>query len=92
MKPNSDNSTKALFSLSMSQNTTIKTLRTTVLPITLHGCETWSFTLRKAHKQTMFVNRVLRKIFWPNRKKKQETGENYITSNIMICIPYQMFG
>ena len=31
------------------------------LPIVLHGCETWSFTLRNEHSLRVFENRVLRK-------------------------------
>jgi hypothetical protein len=30
-------------------------------------CETWSLTLREEHRLRVFENRVLRKIFGPNR-------------------------
>jgi hypothetical protein len=39
----------------------------------LYGCEMWSLTLRKEHRQKMFENRVLRRIFGPN--KDEATGE-----------------
>jgi hypothetical protein len=32
-----------------------------------YGCETWSLTLREGRRLRVFVNRVLRKIFWPKR-------------------------
>jgi hypothetical protein len=38
-----------------------------MLPVVLHGCETWSLTLR------VFENRVLRRIFGP--KRDGVTGE-----------------
>jgi len=37
--------------------------RTSVFPVVLYGCETWSVTLREEHRLTAFKNRVLRKIF-----------------------------
>jgi len=39
----------------------------------LYGCETWSLTLREEHKRRVFENRVLRRLFGPNRDKV--TGE-----------------
>jgi len=41
--------------------------KTIILPL-LYGCETWSFTLREKHRLGVFENRVLRRIFGPNRK------------------------
>lgn len=34
-----------------------------ILPVVLHGCETWSLTLRKERRLTVFENRVLRRAF-----------------------------
>jgi hypothetical protein len=39
----------------------------------LYGCETWSPTLREAHRLRVFENRVLRRIFGP--KRDEVTGE-----------------
>jgi hypothetical protein len=36
---------------------------TTILPVILYGCETWSLTLREEHRRRVFENKVLRKIF-----------------------------
>jgi hypothetical protein len=34
-----------------------------------YGCETWSLTVREEHKLRVFENRVLRRIFGPNRDR-----------------------
>ena len=47
--------------------------RTTILPIVLYGCETWSLTLREEHWLRVFENRVLRRVFGP--KRDEVTGE-----------------
>jgi hypothetical protein len=33
----------------------------------LYGCETWALTLREEHRLRVFENRVLRRIFGPER-------------------------
>jgi hypothetical protein len=43
-----------------------------MLPV-FYGCETWYLTLRKEHRQRVFENRVLRRIFGP--KKVEKTGD-----------------
>jgi hypothetical protein len=50
-----------------SKNTKIKIYRTTILPVVLYGCETWSLTLREEHRLRVFENRVLRRVFGPKR-------------------------
>jgi hypothetical protein len=40
----------------------INICRTIILPDVLYGCETWSLTLWKQHRQGVFENRVLRKM------------------------------
>jgi hypothetical protein len=35
--------------------------------VVLHGCETWSLTLREKYRLRVFENRVLRRIFGPKR-------------------------
>jgi hypothetical protein len=35
--------------------------------VLLHGCETWSLTLREEHRLRVFENRVLRRIFGSKR-------------------------
>ena len=45
----------------------IKIYRTVILLVVLYGCETWSLTLREEHRLRAFENRVLRRIFGPER-------------------------
>jgi len=37
----------------------IKIYRTTILPVVLYVCETWSLTLREERRLRVFENRVL---------------------------------
>jgi hypothetical protein len=53
----------------LSKNVNIKIYKTIILPVVLYGFETWSITLRKEHRQRVFKNRVLRRIFGPKRDK-----------------------
>jgi hypothetical protein len=41
--------------------------------VVVYGCETWSLTLREEHRLGVFENRVLKRIFGPNRD--EVTGE-----------------
>jgi len=51
----------------LSKNITIEIYGTIIFPFVLYGCETWSLTLRDKGRQRMFVNRVLRRIYGPER-------------------------
>jgi hypothetical protein len=57
----------------LSNNLKIRIYKTIILPVALYGCETWSLTLRKEHRLRVFENRVLRRIFGPQRD--EVTGE-----------------
>ena len=57
----------------LSKNIKLKIYITVILPVILYGCETWSLTLREEKRLQVFENKVLRKIFGPNRD--DETGE-----------------
>jgi hypothetical protein len=52
----------------LSRNLKIKIYRTIILPV-LYGCETWSLTWRVECRLRVFENRVLRRIFGPDRVK-----------------------
>ena len=56
-----------------SKSVNIKIYRTTILPVVLHGCETWSLTLREERKLRVFENRVLRRLLGP--RGDEVTGE-----------------
>jgi hypothetical protein len=49
----------------LSRNVKVKIHKTIIQPVLLHGCETWSLTLREEHRERVFENRVLRGIFGP---------------------------
>jgi hypothetical protein len=51
----------------------IRIYKTIILPVVLYGCETWYLTLREEHRLGVFENRVLRRIFEPERD--EVTGE-----------------
>jgi hypothetical protein len=51
----------------------IKIYRIIILLNVLFGCKTWSLTLREEHRLREFENRVLRRIFGPQRD--EVTGE-----------------
>ena len=58
-----------LFASLLSKNLKIKIYRTIILPVVLYGCETWSLTLREERRLRVFENRVLRRIFGPQRAR-----------------------
>jgi hypothetical protein len=43
----------------------LKSKPTKIFAVVLHGCETWSLTLREERKLRVSENRVLRRIFGP---------------------------
>ena len=45
----------------------IKIYRTTIFPVVLYGCETWSLTLREEHRLWVSEDRVLRSTLGPKR-------------------------
>jgi hypothetical protein len=57
----------------LSKNLKIIIHKTIILPVVLHGYETWSLTLREKHRLKVFQNRVLRRIF--GSKRDEVTGE-----------------
>jgi hypothetical protein len=51
----------------LSKNLNIKIYRAIIMPVVLCGCETCSLILREERRLKVFENRVLRRIFWPER-------------------------
>jgi hypothetical protein len=51
----------------LSRNVKFKIYKTIILPVILYGCETWSLILREEHRVSVFENRILRRIFGPER-------------------------
>jgi hypothetical protein len=62
-----------LSSCLLSTNVKIKIYKIVILLVVLYGCETWSLTLREEHRLRVSENRVLSRIFGPERN--EVTGE-----------------
>ena len=73
----------------LSNNFKIKIYRTIILPV-VYGCETWSLTLRVERRLRVFENRVLRRIFGPERDEVTGKWEDYIMRILMICTPHPL--
>jgi hypothetical protein len=72
---NSGNSVQSLLSSRLlCRNLKIKIYKTTILPVVLYGCETWSLTLREEHRLRVFEKRVLRRIYGPKRDEVMGEG------------------
>ena len=54
-----------LFSSLLPKNLKIKIYRTKILPVVLHGCETWSLTLREERRLRVSDKRVWTRMFGP---------------------------
>ena len=76
----------------LSKKVKIKKERTVILPVVLHGYETWSLTLRVKRRLKVFENRVLRRIFGSKRDEvirewrklhNEELNNLYFSSNIV---------
>jgi hypothetical protein len=63
----------------------IRIYKNIILPVVLFGCETWSLTLREEHKQRVFENRVLRRIYLLKKDEWYEDGEHCIMRSLMTC-------
>jgi len=60
--------------------------------VVLHGCETWSLTLREESRLRVFENRLLRRLFGPKRDEitrewrklhNKELNDLYCSPNIV---------
>jgi len=57
----------------LSKNLNLKIYRTIILPSLLNGYATWSLILREERRLRVFENKVLKRIFGPQKDKV--TGE-----------------
>jgi hypothetical protein len=61
-----------------------------IMSVALHGCGTWSLTLKEEHQMRVFMNRVLRQMSGPKGEKL--TGEWRRLHNRMLhdLYPHQI--
>jgi hypothetical protein len=71
-----------LSSILLSKNVNIEIYRTIILPVVLYGCETWSLILREECRLRVFENKLLRRIFGPERLRNEELYALYSSPNI----------
>jgi hypothetical protein len=78
----------------LSSSLLTKTIyRTTILPLVLYGCETWSLTLRVERRLRVFENRMMRLFGLKRTEIIEGIGENYKTRGTMIFNHYRiLFG
>ena len=50
----------------------IKIYNIIIISVVLHGCETWSLTLKEEYILSVFENRILRRVFGPKRDDNRE--------------------
>jgi hypothetical protein len=68
----------------LSKNLKIEIYGTIILPAVMHGCETWSLTLRDESRLRVFEKRVLRRIYGLRVTKWQGSGENYVMKSPIL--------
>jgi hypothetical protein len=74
----------------LPRNLKVKIYKTIILPLILYGCETWCPTLREDYRLRVFENRVLRRIFGPERVEITGNGENCTMGSFIICTHHQI--
>jgi hypothetical protein len=74
------------------QNIKIKIYRTIILPVVLYGCGTWSFTFREKERPRVFENRVLRRIFGPERDEVQGEWTRLHNKDLYHLYTSKLFG
>jgi hypothetical protein len=76
----------------LSKNVKVRIYKIIILPVVLHGCETWSLTVREEHKLRVCENRILNRIFGPKmdgvtgRWRKVHNEELHILNSSPIII------
>jgi hypothetical protein len=72
-----------LSSVCCLKNVRIILYKTIFLPVLQYGCKTWSLTLRKGHRLSVFENWVLRRILGLKWDEVTGVGENCVTRSFV---------
>jgi len=75
----------------LSRHLKVKIYGTIIFPVVLHGCETWSLTLKEESKPTVIENRMLRRIFGPKRDEITGEWRKLHNKELIICTPRSIF-
>jgi hypothetical protein len=75
-----------LSSYLLSRNVKVKIYKTLIQPLVLYGCESWSLTLREEYRLRVFANRVLRRIFGPNRDEVMGEWKKWNNEELQISL------
>jgi hypothetical protein len=59
----------------LSKNIKIRICETIILPVVLHGCETWTLTLREEHTLKVSENRAEENIWTEERLSDRSLGK-----------------
>jgi len=77
----------------LPKNIRIKIHRSTILPLVLCGCGTWWLTLREERRLRVFENRMLRRVFGPERDEVTGEWRRQHNKSLMSYTPYHiLFG
>jgi hypothetical protein len=68
----------------------LKYKKTTVLPVVLYGCETWSLMSGAEHRSRAFENRVLRRIFGLKWEEVTGNWRKLHNEELIICTLHQI--
>jgi hypothetical protein len=74
---------KLLSSCLLSKNVQIRIYKIIILPV-VHGCKTWSLTLREKHRLRVFEKRVL-VIFGPKKDKVMGSWRKIKNEKFITC-------
>jgi hypothetical protein len=74
----------------LCRNVKVKIYKTTILPVILYGCKTWSLTLREEYRLRLFEDRVLRRIFGSNRDEVTGEWRKLHMRSFIFCIHPQI--
>jgi hypothetical protein len=66
----------------------LKYTGTVILPFVLYECDIWCRKLMKEYKLRYTRTWCWGRQFGLGGRKQLETGENYATRSVIICIPY----
>lgn len=81
-------STETLVFLFAIQDKNVKIQRNYIFSVVLYDCDTWFRILMEEYMLRYPRTWCWRRYFGLGGRTQLETGENYVTRSVIICIPY----